>query len=304
VNIETLKYFVELSRTGSFYRAADNAYISQQGLNKAITGLETELGMKLIERRGRQGVRLTERGDVFLSYAEKILADYDDMIGAMLETPSYAIEDESLLDITTTYYLLQIITALKGAQDLMHHVTLHEMPFWQIVEAISDQSENQLFIADLYPEALSRGADYSDISFDPILTTHLGLMWKEGIYQNDSDFIHREEVVDFPFALSSDREVSSWVDWVFRDNPLSNVKMKTSNVKLLIDYVQAGHFSTFDSYGFKLICDDPDIPTEGLRFKPFSTPEGTARVGFLFKKGARPNARCRTYIDLIKRIIA
>ena len=65
MQIESLRYFIELARAGSFYGAAKNTFLSQQGLNKAITSLESELGVKLVER-SRRGVRLTSEGEAFL----------------------------------------------------------------------------------------------------------------------------------------------------------------------------------------------------------------------------------------------
>ncbi len=61
MNLDTMRYFKELAETGTFYGAAKRLFMSQQGLNKAITALEDELGAKLIDR-GRRGVSLTPDG--------------------------------------------------------------------------------------------------------------------------------------------------------------------------------------------------------------------------------------------------
>lgn len=302
MNFDTLKYFIELSRTGSFYRAADNVFISQQGLNKAITGLEKELGMKLIERCGRQGVRLTERGDMFLIHAEKLLEDYHVMMSCLFETPSSSTSDSESINITTTYYLLQTLTSLQDSPALLKNASLHEMPFWQILEAVENSSGDELFIADIHPQSTQLLEDSRSVAFEPIFSTQLGLMRKEGSLPDLGDLVHREEVRDLPFALSSEKEIAKWVEWVFRDHPLSNVKLRTTNVRLLMDFVLTGQFSTFDSYGFKLVSKRNDSPVQGLRFTPFATPDATVRVGFLFNKNARPDARCRTYMDLLKRL--
>jgi DNA-binding transcriptional LysR family regulator len=79
VNIEGLRYFIELSQTGSFNRAAKNLFITQQGLNKAISSIENALGFKIIERR-HKGVRLTQEGKIVLAHAKSSPGDYDAMI--------------------------------------------------------------------------------------------------------------------------------------------------------------------------------------------------------------------------------
>lgn len=50
MQVDAFRYFIELARAGSFNKAAQRSFITQQGLNKAISTLEDELGMKLVER--------------------------------------------------------------------------------------------------------------------------------------------------------------------------------------------------------------------------------------------------------------
>ena len=40
MQIESLHYFIALARAGSFYRAAKDVFISQQGLSKAIGAID------------------------------------------------------------------------------------------------------------------------------------------------------------------------------------------------------------------------------------------------------------------------
>ena len=58
MRIETLQNFIEIAKCGSFYRASQRLFISQQGLNKSIRALEHELDARLFERTHR-GVKLT-----------------------------------------------------------------------------------------------------------------------------------------------------------------------------------------------------------------------------------------------------
>ena len=63
MRIETLGYFLEIARCGSFTQAADNLFISQQGLSKAIKSLEGELDASLFVKDGRR-VALSEEGEI------------------------------------------------------------------------------------------------------------------------------------------------------------------------------------------------------------------------------------------------
>ncbi|MDL2253159.1 LysR family transcriptional regulator [Ruminococcaceae bacterium OttesenSCG-928-I18] len=64
-----LKYFRTVARHNSMSRAAEELFLSQPALSKAISGLEDELGVKLFDRVGRS-VSLNEAG---LLFYERIL---------------------------------------------------------------------------------------------------------------------------------------------------------------------------------------------------------------------------------------
>lgn len=68
-----LDAFVRIVREGSFSRAARSLGISQPTISARIQALEREIGGPLFARSGR-AVALTERGESFLSYAERALA--------------------------------------------------------------------------------------------------------------------------------------------------------------------------------------------------------------------------------------
>ena len=53
MNTLYLKYAVEVESTGSISRAADNLFMAQPNLSKAIKELEAELGIAIFERTSK-----------------------------------------------------------------------------------------------------------------------------------------------------------------------------------------------------------------------------------------------------------
>jgi DNA-binding transcriptional LysR family regulator len=72
-----LRYFVTVAEEGSVTRAAEKLHISQPTLSQAISLLESDLGIALLQRHGR-GVRLTADGDAFLVKARAALSAWMD----------------------------------------------------------------------------------------------------------------------------------------------------------------------------------------------------------------------------------
>ena len=79
-----IQYFQKVARLENYHQAAEELYISQPSLSRAIASLETELGFFLFEKKGR-GVVLTKAGRLFLEYAERILAECDAASAKMQE---------------------------------------------------------------------------------------------------------------------------------------------------------------------------------------------------------------------------
>ena len=61
MNIRQLEYFVKVYESGSFFKAADSLFISQQALSRALATLEQELNAQLFYRN-HKGVIPTPLG--------------------------------------------------------------------------------------------------------------------------------------------------------------------------------------------------------------------------------------------------
>ncbi len=67
-----LYVFHTVADLGSYTRAAEALHIAQPAISAHVAALQAHLGVRLFERQGR-GVRLTEAGADFRSYAERLL---------------------------------------------------------------------------------------------------------------------------------------------------------------------------------------------------------------------------------------
>ena len=76
MNLDHLRYFVKLAEVRHYTRAAEQLCISQPSLSHAINQLESELGVPLFERSGRN-TTLTRFGEEFLECAQRSLDALD-----------------------------------------------------------------------------------------------------------------------------------------------------------------------------------------------------------------------------------
>ncbi len=80
MNILHLKYAVEIAKTGSINKAAENLLMGQPNLSRAIKELENSIGITIFDRSAK-GMFVTEEGEEFLIHAKKILNQIDEVEG-------------------------------------------------------------------------------------------------------------------------------------------------------------------------------------------------------------------------------
>jgi len=107
MDIPNLKAFVEVAERQSFSLAAESLFMTQPAISKRVAALESELGVALFDRLGRQ-IQLTEAGVTFLQSCRRILSDL-------------SVSTDEVRALSTT-----IGGKLRMATS--HHVGIHRLP--------------------------------------------------------------------------------------------------------------------------------------------------------------------------------
>ena len=84
MDIRQLRVFVEVVRHGGFSAAARVIHATQPTVSKAVALLEEEVGTPLLER-DRNGVRMTQAGEVVYRRAQAMLVERDDLRAELAE---------------------------------------------------------------------------------------------------------------------------------------------------------------------------------------------------------------------------
>ncbi len=78
MNIVHLKYAVEIARTQSISKAAENLYMAQPNLSRAVKELEEAIGITIFKRTSK-GITVTPEGEEFLRYAKSIISQVEEV---------------------------------------------------------------------------------------------------------------------------------------------------------------------------------------------------------------------------------
>ena len=89
MNLNELQFFVQVSQTQSFTKAAKRLGVPKSSVSRAILRLENRLGVRLVERTTRK-VALTEVGELYLNRCQRVMdeAEQADLaVGALQARP-------------------------------------------------------------------------------------------------------------------------------------------------------------------------------------------------------------------------
>ena len=84
MDVHLLRSFREVARERSFTAAARNLLLTQPAVSQQVKALETEVGERLFDRKGRD-VRLTPAGEILLEAAERIFTLSEDALRRIRE---------------------------------------------------------------------------------------------------------------------------------------------------------------------------------------------------------------------------
>lgn len=137
MNTTHLKYAIEVEKTRSITQAADNLYMAQPNLSKAIRELEESIGFSIFNRTSR-GVFPTEKGAKFLAYAKNVLVQLD-KIEALARPVNSKIQKFSLSIPRGSYIadgFAKFIANLEDDKGI--HVNIYETNSMQTISHVTD----------------------------------------------------------------------------------------------------------------------------------------------------------------------
>ncbi len=137
MNTLHFKYAVEVERTRSITQAAENLFMAQPNLSKAIKELEDTLGIAIFERTSK-GVIPTLKGAEFLVYAKRVLEQIERM--EQLYIPADATRQRFAISIPRGSYISHAFTRFVAELDASREidVNLHETNSMQTIVNIAD----------------------------------------------------------------------------------------------------------------------------------------------------------------------
>lgn len=146
MELRQLRYFLEVAEREHMTEAAENLNVAQSAVSYQITKLEEELGVKLLERVGRN-IKVTQIGYIFLQYVKSSLKTLDEAkekIGEYLNPQAGTIKIGYPTSLAR-YWLPTVISAYKNdVPNVNFH--LRQASYANLIDAVKNGEIDLAFL--------------------------------------------------------------------------------------------------------------------------------------------------------------
>ncbi|MCR5715259.1 MAG: LysR family transcriptional regulator [Lachnospiraceae bacterium] len=208
MNLTQMKYVLELSTSSSMREAATKLFVTQPALSESIKDLEDELGILLFERSNK-GIVLTDGGREFVTYAKKVLAQYEIMEERYRSQDS----DKERFSVSAQHYNVAIRAFTKVIRDMdpeKYIFSIHETRTRNVLDDVrSLKSEVGIISFSKANEAvLKKLMKEYRLNFTPLMQRETYVyVWKNHPFADRTE-VSLEEMKDYP-CISFDQSDES-----------------------------------------------------------------------------------------------
>jgi DNA-binding transcriptional LysR family regulator len=192
MDLQQLKYFQTIARLQNMSRAAEELYVAQPSLSRAIARLEDELGAPLFDRLGRQ-IRLNQLGRVFLRRVEQAFAELEE---GKREIADMAGLEQGQISLAVLYTVgAQLLPEMLGAFRKDHPAIRFQLSQNASSVIISQLRKGEIDLCISFPRP-----EQADIGWAPLRTEEIFLAVPPTHRLAGRASIYLSEVAQEPFV--------------------------------------------------------------------------------------------------------
>lgn len=198
MNMNQLRYVLEVAKSKSMREASTKLFVSQPALSASIKELEEELGIIIFERTNK-GIYLTSEGNEFLVYAKKAIGQYEILEERYLTNN----KNDEWFSVSTQHYNFAIKSFTKVIKKFnpdKYTFYIHETKTNEVLEHVRDlKSEVGIVSYSGANEKLMKKLlrEYQ-LEFVPLMRKETyAYVWKNHEFASRKE-ISLSELIDYP----------------------------------------------------------------------------------------------------------
>ena len=210
ITLQQLKYVIEVSRSRSISKAAQNLFISQPSLSNAIKELENEIGIAIFLRTNK-GIILTTEGTEFLGYARQVVEQ-----AALLENRYSNMQPlQQHFSVSAQHYAFAVsafVRLLKEYNQEEYEFTLRETKTYEIIADVKNlRSEvGILYVNDFNKKVIYKFLEEGNLIFHQLFEAdpHVFISAQNPLAKQD--FVTLSDLIPYPYLSFEQGDYNSF----------------------------------------------------------------------------------------------
>jgi DNA-binding transcriptional LysR family regulator len=232
--LQQLRIIKAVATETSFTRAAEILFISQPSLSKQLKILENRVGILLINR-DKNKISLTEAGQLFLQYAERILALCEESCRALNDLQN---GDRGNLTVgasqTIGTYLMPRVLALFAQNYPQINLKVQVDSTRVIAKNVVDRDIDIAVVGGDVPEILKKNLEIESFVEDEL---SLIIPKSHPFATNNRKLINKDDLYHLNFiALNPNSTIRKFIDNILIQN---NIETKQFNIIMQLNSIEA-----------------------------------------------------------------
>lgn len=298
MTIQQLRYIVEVSKCSTISKAAENLYMTQPALSKAIKALEDEFEIVILERSSSKIV-LTRQGKEFVAYAKQVLESIDQME----QTFASKEKKQHRFTISTQHFAFTIKAFISLVNELgeeNYNFSFRECITDDIIEDVASgvSDVGVLFITPSSEKYLLKTLKEKKMEFHKLIEIQPHVFLGKNHPLAKEEIIYPEQLADYPliaFGMGSNS-----VSFSKESKTFSSAKQKIT----LYDRSVAPHLiAKTNGYNIGTGCIIDDMPGDNMVSVPLGGTKEVMNVGWVCSKDSEPTAITTRFFEIVNEVL-
>ena len=296
-----LKYVIAIAETKSLNKAAQELYVSQPSLTKALKELENEIGISIFSRSGK-GVALTNDGAEFLSYARELYRGYEDLLQIYSDGGSY----KKKFAVSTQHYSFAVKAFVDVAKKLdmsKYELAIRETRTADVIQEVSTMRSEigVLYLSDFNRKSMEKLINSANLEFHPLISCKAYVyLWKGHPLANEP-FLTMKQLENYPCLSFEQGDNSSFylAEELLPTNEYSQIIHANDRATMLNLMVGLNGYTLCSG----LICEElngSDYQAVPFKDESQGSDETQMEIGYVTRKNFILSKLGKEYISALK----
>lgn len=303
MNINYIRYALEISRYGSINRAAKQLYISQSSLSRGIKELEDQIGIKIFDRSAT-GIVTTHQGQEFLNQASKLDMQYkylEDMYFSDYKPNVFHLSVSSVRYAAANRAVINLYNRHSGSE--FQNICFEETSVEDVIQHVYDG----LFSLGILISSVDKrdywrsSAASRKLSYTVLATQNACVFLGDGHPLSKEATVSLEQLIDYPHATMAQSDVSP----IYYCSGINNYDFRTVARRILVSDRAALYdiLRETNAYYIGLNLGDTSQCAKGIRFMPIQSADVKMDCVLIALKDHILNETEKEFVEEIKGLL-